>query len=44
MNLSIKNGWKKIGRGPENVETMATLTLTENGRSRSWLGRLNCGS
>ena len=44
MDVSIVNSGKEVGRGPEHVETRATLTLTENGRSRSWPGRLNCGS
>ena len=44
MDVSIENSGKEIGRGPEHVETVATLTLTENGRSRSWQGRLSCGS
>lgn len=44
MDVSIENSRKEIGRGPEHVKTVATLTLTENGRSRSWLGRLSCGS
>ncbi|WP_294200180.1 hypothetical protein [uncultured Sphingomonas sp.] len=44
MDVSIENSGKEIGRGPQHVETVATLTLTENGRSRSWQGRLSCGS
>jgi hypothetical protein len=44
MDVSIENGGNEVGRGPEHVETMATLTLEEGGRSRSWPGRLNCGS
>ncbi|MFE8585808.1 hypothetical protein ACFX59_17100 [Sphingomonas sp. NCPPB 2930] len=44
MDILIKNSGKEVGRGPEHVETLATLTLTEEGRSRSWRGRLNCGS
>lgn len=44
MDVLIVNSGKEVGRGPEHVETMATLTLTENGRSRSWRGRLSCGS
>jgi hypothetical protein len=44
MGISIKDSGKEIGRGPEHVETLATLTITEEGRSRSWRGRLNCGS
>jgi hypothetical protein len=44
FDVSIVNSGKEVGRGPEHVETMATLTLTKNGRSRSWRGRLSCGS
>lgn len=44
MDISIKNSGKVVGRGLEHVETLATLTLVEEGRSRSWRGRLNCGS
>lgn len=44
MDVLIESGGKVVGRGPEHVETMAKLILTENGRSHSWQGRLNCGS
>ncbi len=44
MHVTIVNSGKEVGRGPEHVETIATLTLTKNGRGRSWPGRLNCGS
>jgi len=44
MEVSIENSGREVGRGSEHVETVATLTLTENGRSRSWRGRLSCGS
>lgn len=44
MGISIEDSGKRVGRGYEHVETVATLTLTESGRTRSWRGRLNCGS
>lgn len=44
MAIAIDDSGKQVGRGPEHVETVATLRLTEDGRSRSWRGRLNCGS
>lgn len=44
MNVSIENSGREVRRGPEHVETIATLTLIESGRSRSWPGRLSCGS
>lgn len=44
IDISIEDSGKRVGQGYEHVETVATLTLTENGNTRSWLGRLNCGS
>ncbi|MGN7161463.1 hypothetical protein [Sphingomonas sp. SAFR-052] len=44
MTIIVEDTGRIVGRGPENVETIATLRLIENGRSRSWAGRLNCGS
>ena len=44
MDIVIHDVGRELGRGPEHVEKVATLTLTENGRGRSWRGRLNCGS
>lgn len=44
MGIVIEDSGKLIGRGAEHVETVATLRLAEKGRSRSWRGRLNCGS
>jgi hypothetical protein len=44
MAIAIEDSGKEIGRGPEHVETVATLRLAEKGRSQSWRGRLNCGS
>ena len=44
MDIAVEDSGKRIGRGYEHVETIATLTLTEDGRTRSWPGRLNCGS
>lgn len=44
MEIAIEDSGKQIGRGPEHVETVATLRLAEKGRSQSWRGRLNCGS
>lgn len=44
MAIAIEDSGKQVGRGPEHIETVATLRLTEDGRSRSWRGRLNCGS
>lgn len=44
MDIAVEDSGKRIGRGYEHVETIAMLTLTEGGRTRSWPGRLNCGS
>lgn len=44
MDIQIKNNGKVVGRGEEHVETIASLTLREGARSRSWQGRLSCGS
>ncbi len=44
MLISIRDSGRRIEQGYEHVETVAKLTLTENGRSRSWRGRLSCGS
>lgn len=43
MAITIDDRGKEIGRGPEQVETVATLRLADNGRSQSWRGRLHCG-
>lgn len=44
MDIAVEDSGRRVDRGYEHVETVATLTLTEGGRTRSWLGRLNCGS
>lgn len=44
MTIAIRDTQKVSKRGNEYVETVAWLDLTENGRKRSWQGRLNCGS
>lgn len=44
MDVSIANSGRKVARGSEYIVTVATLTLTENGRSQTWPGRLSCGS
>lgn len=44
MNIAIRDTAKVIGRGGESVVTMARLDLTAGGRTRSWQGRLDCGS
>ncbi len=44
MNIVIADSGRSTATGPEHVETIATLTLHESGRRRSWRGRLSCGS
>lgn len=44
MEIAIEDSGRLVGQGTEHLETTAKLTLTENGRSRSWQGRLSCGS
>ena len=40
----IRDTGKVVRRGPEFSETLAQLDLNEAGRTRSFSGRLNCGS
>ena len=44
MRIVIRNTGKAVKQGYEFTETVAWLDLTEDGRTRSFLGRLNCGS
>lgn len=44
MEIAIEDSGRRVGQGTEHVETISKLTLTVDGRSRSWQGRLSCGS
>ena len=44
MRIVIRDTGKVVRRGYEFSETIAWLDLFEDGRTRSFAGRLNCGS
>lgn len=44
MRIVVRDTGKVVGRGQEFSATVAWLDLVENGRTRSYEGRLNCGS
>lgn len=44
ISILIRDGGKVVARGNEHSETIATLELTERGKTLSYSGRLNCGS
>jgi len=44
MRLRVRDSGRIVRRGPESSVTVATLDLTSGGRTRSWRGRLDCGS
>lgn len=44
IRIVVRDTGKVVRRGYEFSETVAWLDLTENGRTRSYAGRLNCGS
>lgn len=44
ISILIRDRGKVVARGNEHSETIATLELTERGRTLSYPGRLSCGS
>ena len=44
MRLRVRDSGRAVRRGPESSVTIATLDLTSGGRTRTWQGRLDCGS
>ncbi len=44
MRIVVRDTGKVVSRGHESSETVAWLDVVEGGRTRSFAGRLNCGS
>lgn len=44
MRLRVRDSGRVVRRGPESSVTVASIDLTLGGRTRTWRGRLDCGS
>lgn len=44
IRLRVRDSGRVVRRGPESSVTVASIDLTLGGRTRTWRGRLDCGS